>query len=419
MPPFEDEGSSVDSEEYDSDDLDLSEEEDLDPFGSIGGSALFQSLLGQIPREGLTRGVEDSRSPQQHWKDFLHQLEESKTKVLKVTDACAHKYGLESAATAVGRRDVVGGELIEAIESARGITHAILGNKILQLLRESEQQKLLQKTIVRTHRDTLAYLKLGSDDSSEETVGILETSSFLEAFAEEEGSLSLSEVELRGLELKYDEEVDKLSGCLKQTSRTIRQFNLFHARVSPSVSLDPLVEVARLSPCLDELRLVVVDKRKQPVISTAALSDLLSTKKKWWRLALDGLGLTDHHCFILAQMFSRDETCKVGDLLSLLHNHISERGYSEMFSVFFYKQRMGLIKVDDKTWENNFDLVRSMNNLHGRPTFVDQGSFRSRSKFVDWLAKLGNLAWEDEKHKLNYIWFSLLEKPDFLPSTAG
>jgi hypothetical protein len=30
------------------------------------------------------------------------------------------------------------------------------------------------------------------------------------------------------------------------------------------------------------------------------------------------------------------------------------------------------------------------------------------------MAKLGNLGWEDEKHKLNYIWFSLLEKPGFV-----
>ena len=98
---------------------------------------------------------------------------------------------------------------------------------------------------------------------------------------------------------------------------------------------------------------------------------------------------------------------------------------------------MGLIKVDDKNWEGQFDLVRSMNNLHNRLDFVvslpdsagtvprargqykAKCSFASREKWMEWLAKLGTgLAWEDDKHRINYLWFTLLEKPEFIYSHA-
>jgi hypothetical protein len=107
------------------------------------------------------------------------------------------------------------------------------------------------------------------------------------------------------------------------------------------------------------------------LVSPEALEALLLNKKKWWRLGLDGLGLNDAHCHIVAQMFSRNETCKVGDLLSLLSNpSIGSQGYEEIFHVFFFKQRMGLIKVDDKEWEAKFDLVRSMNNGQTRKSWL-------------------------------------------------
>mmetsp|Transcript_2823 Transcript_2823/g.3795 ORF Transcript_2823/g.3795 Transcript_2823/m.3795 type:complete len:105 (+) Transcript_2823:1-315(+) len=65
-------------------------------------------------------------------------------------------------------------------------------------------------------------------------------------------------------------------------------------------------------------------------------------------------------------------------------------------------------------WEHKFDLVRSMNNLHSRMDYIDGGAFIDRSKWVEWLAKLNKASWADDKHKLNYLWFTLLEKPDMI-----
>jgi hypothetical protein len=181
-------------------------------------------------------------------------------------------------------------------------------------------------------------------------------------------------------------------------------------------AFDPVLYAARDANLLDELRLTLQGSPwPMPLISKTALEDLLLHKKKWWRLALEGVGLDDTHCDVLATLFKRDDACKVGDLLSLKSNPaIHQSGYKAIFSVFFNKQRMGMIKVDNAAWEAKFDLVRSMNNLHGRLDYLQKGVFQSRATWVEWLAKLGSLGWEDDKHKLNYIWYTLRERPEFI-----
>jgi hypothetical protein len=87
-----------------------------------------------------------------------------------------------------------------------------------------------------------------------------------------------------------------------------------------------------------------------------------------------------------------------------------------MAALFFRKRRMGAVKLDNGgEWDAKFDLVRSMNNVHCRLDHIlgDQGAYRNRFAWSEWLAKLNAVGWEDEKHKLNYVWFTLLEKPDF------
>jgi len=225
--------------------------------------------------------------------------------------------------------------------------------------------------------------------------------------------------------------------------------------------LDPIllalaVPTAETTSPLDELKLIgnyhhhnhhnsTARKKIPSAITPHALSALLQYKKKWWRLTLDGLGLQDEHLHVVTTMFRRDDTCKAGDLLSLERNpDISSSAYREFFEgCFFWKRRMGLIKVDDKAWEGQFDLVRSMNNLHNRLDYVVQESdtttaaitnttsqdgnndhyhqakcsFASQDKWIEWLAKLGTgLPWEDNKYRINYLWFTLMEKPEFIYS---
>jgi hypothetical protein len=126
--PVDDESFDEDSEYSDSDmDSDMDSDESLEDESpqATAGSGLLQAFLAQIPREQPTPVVVDQRTPQQHWRDFLGQIESSR--ILKVSDACVTKYGLDT------KSDLVADELVEAVESARGITHAILGDRALGL----------------------------------------------------------------------------------------------------------------------------------------------------------------------------------------------------------------------------------------------------------------------------------------------
>lgn len=409
-------------EDLSSDESDSSFDSEIDSDESLSenacdgtvGSDLFRAFLSQIPPDHAVPVPVETRTPHQLWDDFIDEISTSRTKVLKITDACVEKYALDDSA----RIDMVASQLIRAISSVRGITHVILGNSVLKFLKKNGEQKHILSTIIRDHYGSLTYVKLGSDDPSESSLFGLEASAILDPLKEYRNQLKLNEFEIRGLEIKSQDDINCISDILIGGKDSIRQLNLLGLETDKAgqISFDPLLEAARQSTCLDELRIERIGSfAGGDFVSTKGLKCLLAKKKKWWRLGLCGMGLTDSHCHIMAELFSRDSTCKVGDLLSLKNNpSISQLGYAAIFKVFFNKQRMGLIKVDDLEWERKFDLVRSMNNLHGRLQFVEDGALENRGKWVDWLAKLGNLGWEDDKHKVNYLWFTILEKPDFV-----
>lgn len=377
-------------------------------------SDLFRAFLSQIPPDHAEPVPVETRTPRQLWDDFIDEISTSKTKVLKITDNCAEKYALEAS----GHSNMVNSQLLHAVLSARGITHVIIGNAVLKFLKKTDQQKSLLSTIIREHHESLTYVKLGSDNPVDSSLFGLIASAILYPMNDYRNKLKLNEFEIRGLEILSQEDINCISDIMIGGKDSIRQLNLLGVETIKAghVSFDPLLEAARQSTCLDELRIERIGSfARNNIVSAESLKYLLVDKKKWWRLGLCGLGLTDSHCHIMASLFSRDSTCKVGDLLSLTNNpSISQAGYADIFKIFFNKQRMGLIKVDDLEWEKKFDLVRSMNNLHGRLQFVEEGALEDRAKWVDWLTKLGNLGWEDDKHKVNYLWFTILEKPEFV-----
>jgi hypothetical protein len=137
------------------------------------------------------------------------------------------------------------------------------------------------------------------------------------------------------------------------------------------------------------------------------------------RLALDGLGLDNRHIQVLANALKASPTCKMGDLLSLKENP-KLTDYGTLVNICSCKARMGSVLVDDPSWVATFDLVRSLNNLHRRLDYAvpETGGYPNRSKWVDWLSVVSNLQWEDDAHIVNYLWYTLLEKPDFIrPAT--
>ena len=436
----EDDDEDFDDEDDEDAELDDISETELEEMAASTQRSLFMVQMQLANRRAAEEQatmdidtVHDARHeiPHMQWQEFIHALTNSK--VFKVPDSECHTQ-LEGDM----RPQTLVHDLSAAIQShAAGLTHVILGGNFLQCIPRQDQKRLFQALWTR-HAATLTYLKLGSDDCPphvidvEGLVSVLHMSllqpphqlpeespalhSPLHIPDKNNNNLHLTEMELRQMSISTPDQIASLVQVLSGASR-LKQLNLLgiHIDTIQQGLLDPLLETVAQLPQLDECRLCCTAPSPVPLITSSCLAQVLAYKPKWWRLGLDGVGLDDSHCQVLAQAMSH-EHCKAGDLLSLTKNPaVSTHGWNQLFDVLFQKQRMGLVKVDDASWQATFDLVRSMNNIHGRLQFLgESGSFASRVKWIEWLAKLSQISWEDEAHKANYIWFTLLERPDYV-----
>jgi hypothetical protein len=387
-----DDNENFDGGDDDSFDSNLSED-DIDDLDDAFASYMEAQLTSMLPEPKV------QETPDALWRIFLANIKAGESKVLKVTDACFEKYGL----AAVDIKHLLTEEVVDAVISNPGLTHVIFGD---QFLGRINQTTLFQAVSAST--EALTYLKLCPEQ------GTLNVPSFFGILA---AAKNLSELEVHNLALLdgAPSQVEQLGEILAASA--LKQVYIFGIKVEepvqPMGQLDRLLRLLSTLAPLDELRLEGTGSPIQgSMVSTNGLRELIIAKEKWWRLGLDNLGLGDEHCAVIAEMFSRNEKCKAGDLLSLKVNPgISYMGYKTIFEVFYKKGRMGLIKVDDLAWEAEFDLVRSMNNLHGRLDIIKDGKIASKGDWADWISKLGSSGWEGESKKLNYVWFALREHP--------
>jgi hypothetical protein len=491
----EEEGDEeMNDEETDSSDYSSYEEEEDMGYGNLLQNALF-------PRAGV--GVAsappvDIRTPLERWHAYIAKIRMRQVKVLKFVDLqlegeldIMSSFGAvfpggdtsnnnqdDNAANDTGWFT----QLLDAVTMAAVspqdasltgyLTHAIIGTEMLRLMGPEGQRRLF--LAIASHK-TLTFLQLKgvpdpprNEAPTSHTISNIGTRASMLSMQAVIAALgthdtpSLNEMELMGVIFPSRASIREWSSILERKRGSLRQVNLVGIEPPADIACDSFDANGWLDPILlalaapdadtatplDELKLVGGTRQtlSVPSITPHGLTTLLQFKKKWWRMSLDGMGLQDEHLHVLTTMFRRDDTCKAGDLLSLERNpNITSWAYQNFFEgCFFWKRRMGLIKVDDKEWEGQFDLVRSMNNLHNRldyvvsigdhvssiapiPSSTKHGqhhhqhkytcSFASRFKWVEWLAKLGTgLAWEDDKHRLNYLWFTLLEKPEFIYS---
>jgi hypothetical protein len=145
-------------------------------------------------------------------------------------------------------------------------------------------------------------------------------------------------------------------------------------------------------------------------------------------LYLKGLGLGDSHVKLIAELMSN---VNKGESVSLsLHLQsnpaIGLPGYEALLGMLNRRSDIEQIRVDDAGWTATYKMVVHMNTKHGRGEFMEGGVFPDRVAWIDWVIRLANVAPaeeveedEDEKQdfearKLNYIWFTLVQKPDFV-----
>lgn len=473
---FED-GNNNEEPDDDDDDNDSLEDDDDDDDDNSDNSWSDDSSMGsdmEVESERLwdimhassgagAPAVPPSRpkSPDQILQEHLTAVHDGGSNVLKLDDVMVkHIVDISESGTtgeeAIHRlysnvllaiQNSNGNATASAIASKSTIKQVILGTFVLQLW-APQQQTAIYQALAAHHSLTLTYCKLGTNDvdqlcgiPAESLLTILTSTSWP----------CLTEFQIRGIEFTSSATIDTLVQLLQSVAPTIKLFNIMGMVWKPQVLssspiggaglFDPVLQAVEHIPQLDEVQLhriaLLPDAKRQevknqnsyamddlkdemssppPLVSSAALLHLLQVKPKWWRLALDGMGLQDSHLEVMAGQLVASKDCKMNDLLSIRNNpDLSSRALSQLYHVCINKQRMGLVLSDDYNLNALVDLVRPLNNLHRRLEYKDdQGNYSNAEQWLAWFQVISNLPWIDETRKLNYIWFTLLEQPSMI-----
>jgi hypothetical protein len=188
--------------------------------------------------------------------------------------------------------------------------------------------------------------------------------------------------------------------------------------------LDPLLYAAS---CLKQLEFFSLSSTRMPpddssLVSPKALSALVSTVERMEELRLNCLGLNDSHCLVIRDVFLQSAYWRPGgiwqDELNLMGNpDISDEGYSAFLSLINRVNSVRNFSVDDVDWEDKLNLVSQMNRDYGRLEYMTNGTFTSERHRLQWLQKLASLpssSNEEDAEQVNFIWYELLEHPEFM-----
>jgi hypothetical protein len=159
-------------------------------------------------------------------------------------------------------------------------------------------------------------------------------------------------------------------------------------------------------------------------------------------LYLKGLGLGDSHVKLIAELLPNVNIWAIeGESASLSLNlqsnpAIGLPGYEALLAMLNRDSDIEQIRVDDAGWTATYKMAVHMNTKHGRGEFMEGGVFPDKVTWMDWVIRLAIVLpaeemeeeeaeveegkeEEDEKQEfetrqLNYIWYTLLQKPDFI-----
>lgn len=334
--------------------------------------------------------------------------------------------------------------VITGLRQQSYIQHVIIGREWLQLLTPTQQEQFYAALFSQQHASFMTFIKLGGSDrenasSTEPPCPEIPTTVLVNQLVDRSWQM-LTEVKLNGLCFDNAQQLDKCVQFIRNTP-TLKLFNLLGMQLSVSLRetsnlFDALLYATAPMPQLDDVQLSCNRQDQQnsstsaslrpALVSAAALNSLFTNKPKQWRLTLDGLQLRDDHVHVIAQALRTNPDCRVNDLLSLQDNpQITAAGLKTLYTTCLNKQRMGLVLSDDASWVATMDLVRPLNNLHRRLEYKQQEVesnnggggglvYVSKVRWIDWLVVLNNLPWIDDRRKLNYVWFTLLDQPDMV-----
>lgn len=318
--------------------------------------------------------------------------------------------------------------LLLDLNKSRSLLSVTIGHEFLGKWSDSDQRRLF--CAVR-NQPYLLRLKVTGSRSSPETI---KTDILLESLIHIQSD-RLQKLMISNVELRCRSEVLQMATALVTRSASLQEISL-KGLVSTVADkergfLDPILFAMATapegSPRAQPSRFVLegcsdITTNDPSLITVEALSSYLSADiavsgRGSRVLFLDGWGLGDEHARVLVGLAGESLS-----KLSLKSNPaIGKDGYESLIGLLNRNHRLEEIRVDDARWQAKLNLVICMNRKYGRSAFMDDCGFSCKAKWVDLLAKLADSsspehAEQEEERRVNYLWYSLLEKPDFFSS---
>jgi hypothetical protein len=278
----------------------------------------------------------------------------------------------------------------------------------------------------------------------------------------------LVSLELAHIEIRTSSEVQLLADLLRTRGGTLTKLSL--KGLVPVINddmagfLDPILLAIKSSTrascllqplCIELSGSDGVSVSGVSLISEAALGRFLSCDNftldagNKRALYLKGLGLGDSHVKLIAELLPTVNTRTLQGASASLSLHLQSNpaiglpGHEALLGMLNRGSDIGQIRVDDAGWTATFRMVADMNTKYGRGEFMEGGVFPDKVTWMDWVKRLVNATpaeemeededeveveegleveedqEEDEEEdfetrKLNYIWYTLLQKPDFI-----
>jgi hypothetical protein len=368
-----------------------------------------------------------------NWENLLQRIREGRIVHLDLSDHQAENYLLTNEMQMRAMRD----RLVEALEvwarvQAENPTFywleldsLIFGNKFFAGMDEQRQRRFF-RTIFALPVCTISLGETSKNDTEKPAITICAL-----ALLDDLATLNLSVQRIRvgNFALSTQSQVQALANLVIAKRETLFFVSLEGIECPVNYNkrdrdgrigfLDPLLYA---SSRVEHLEWCTVSTRMLPfqssLVSSKAVRYLFRAIRQRTlnsQVSLCGLGVDDSHCLAIAQEL-RTSTSLMGDLSLAGNAAISDQGYNALLGLINRVNAIEAFYFDNKAWEGKLNLVSEMNRRHGRLEYLTNGHFTSDRRRWKWLEKLASLSsWNepDAAKRVNYLWYELLEHPEF------
>jgi hypothetical protein len=313
--------------------------------------------------------------------------------------------------------------MLAALEVNRTLQRVCVGYHFLVGISEDDQRRVFRALENIPTLKSLRLQGLPGEDGAIHTRDLLESLPRL--------VLGLDVLLLHFIFMRDQSEVELLADTVGAHGVSLRNFSLvgIFSRGDENMGfLDPILHAVRKLP--QQPTDFMLTSIKNPVngsslITVQALRLFLQSAVDFNGedqrcLHLINLGLGDEHCKAIAELLVKHDGAPEGALgqLRLEGNPaIGHDGCEAILGLLNREHWIGAVSVDNDIWQAKFDLVVEMNRKHGRGEYLRDGVFESQEDWLNCLERLAGVGENDETddaRRLNFLWYTLLEKPEYV-----